>query len=66
MEKRILGAHELRASKHDGKMKVSGYAARYNVLSHPMPIPGGKGTFRERIAKRAFDRILGTGACQRL
>jgi HK97 family phage prohead protease len=55
MEKRILGTHELRASKSGDKMLVSGYAARYNVLSHVIK-PG----FKERIAQGAFDRILAT------
>jgi HK97 family phage prohead protease len=53
MEKRILPVSELRASK-SGSKKVSGYAARYNVLSHNL------GGFKERIAKRAFDRVLAT------
>jgi hypothetical protein len=52
MEKRFFQLSELRASK-SGSKKVSGYAARYNVLSHMLP-----GEFKERIAKRAFDKVL--------
>jgi HK97 family phage prohead protease len=52
MEKRFFQLSELRASK-SGSKKVSGYAARYNVLSHMLP-----GGFKERIAKRAFDKVL--------
>jgi Escherichia/Staphylococcus phage prohead protease len=37
---------------------VSGYAARYNVLSKPIPVKGSGKSFRERIAKRAFDSVL--------
>lgn len=59
MEKRIVGAYELRAAKNsDGSMNVSGYAATYNTLSHELGNSAGK--FRERIAKRAFDGILRT------
>jgi HK97 family phage prohead protease len=54
MEKRILGTHELRASKSGDKMTVSGYAATYNTLSKDL------GGFRERIAPGAFKRILAT------
>jgi HK97 family phage prohead protease len=53
MERRILSS-EVRASKTGSEMRISGYAANYNVLS------GNLGGFRERIAKRAFDRILST------
>ncbi len=53
MENRIVGAHEIRASKSGDKMLVKGYAARYGVLSQLIP-PG----FRERIAPGAFKRIL--------
>jgi uncharacterized protein len=53
MENRIVGAHEIRASKSGDKMMVKGYAARYGVLSQLIP-PG----FRERIAPGAFTRIL--------
>src|SRR5882724_9266601 len=56
MEKRILSnAHEIRANKTGDRMSVSGYAARYNVLSHMLK-PG----FKERIASGAFDRVLAT------
>jgi uncharacterized protein len=53
MERRIL-ASEVRATQTDSEMKVSGYAAKYGVLS------GDLGGFKEKIAKRAFDRILST------
>src|SRR5258705_12398593 len=54
MEKRILGTHELRASKSGDKMVVKGYAATYGTLSKDL------GGFRERIAPGAFRRILST------
>lgn len=57
MERRVL-RYEFRASKSlSGKMKVAGYAARYNTLSHPIP-DGTGGSFRERIARGAFNRVL--------
>src|SRR5882757_7338183 len=61
MEKRF-GSHEVRAGKDsDGSMTVSGYAATYNTLSHELSTGSANaGTFRERIAHRAFDRILRT------
>jgi HK97 family phage prohead protease len=58
MEKRVLTVSELRASKSGKQMKVSGYAARYGVLSYK--IQAGGNSFRERIAKRAFDGVLAT------
>lgn len=54
MEKRILSAHELRASKTGDKRTVDGYAATYNTLSKDL------GGFRERIAPGSFKRILST------
>lgn len=59
MEKRTLPAYEFRAGHVDGSKTVSGYAARYGVLSNPIAVKGGV-TFRERIAAGAFDRILRT------
>jgi HK97 family phage prohead protease len=57
MEKRFL-ATEVRASRGpNGQRRITGYAARYNVLSHPLPCGDGT-TFRERIAPGAFKRIL--------
>ncbi len=56
MERRVL-TYEFRASKRNDKMLVAGYAARYNTLSHPIP-DGMGGSFRERIAKGAFNRVL--------
>ena len=53
MEKRFL-ATEVRAKKNGGKCTITGYAARYNLLS------GDLGGFRERIASGAFKRILTT------
>ncbi len=55
MDQRIVFFnHEVRASKDAGKMKISGYAARYNSLS------GDLGGFKERIQPGAFNRILAT------
>jgi HK97 family phage prohead protease len=59
MEKRVLKFGEVRASKCGDKMKVAGYAATYGTLSRDLPAGNGR-TFRERIAKRAFDKILAT------
>jgi uncharacterized protein len=53
MERRVA-VSEVRASKTGNELRVNGYAAKYGVLSNDL------GGFRERIAKRAFDRILGT------
>jgi HK97 family phage prohead protease len=59
MEKRVqLYGSEVRASKSGNKMRVTGIAARYGVLSHPLPAGNSGKTFRERIAKRAFDGVL--------
>jgi HK97 family phage prohead protease len=55
MEKRVQ-VGELRASSDGSKMKVSGIAARYGVLSHYLGNANGK--FKERIAPGAFKRIL--------
>jgi HK97 family phage prohead protease len=57
MEKRFLQATEMRASKAGKKMVVRGYAARYGVLSHPIPVKGGC-SFRELIERGAFDAVL--------
>jgi hypothetical protein len=54
MEKRFQ-ATEVRAVK--GKRTIAGYAARYSVLSNPIPAGDGQ-TFRERIEPGAFTRIL--------
>jgi HK97 family phage prohead protease len=55
----LVGA-ELRAAS-DGKT-ISGYAARYNTLSQPLPAGKGSGqTFRERIAKGAFRNAVKSG-----
>jgi HK97 family phage prohead protease len=56
MEKRIIGAYEIRAAENSKGLSVSGYAARYNVLSHPLPV--GNKSFRERIASGAFESVL--------
>lgn len=53
MEKRFL-ATEVRAKKNGDKRTITGYAARYNVLSSDL------GGFRERISSGAFKRILTT------
>lgn len=53
MEKRFQ-LTEVRAVKNGDKRTITGYAARYNVLS------GDLGGFRERIALGAFKRILAT------
>lgn len=58
MEKRVLMfGGEVRAKKTGDKMQVGGYAARYGVLSNPLPAGNGR-SFRERIAKQAFDKVL--------
>lgn len=59
MEKRTLPAYEFRAGDVGGSKTVSGYAARYGVLSNPIPVKTGA-QFRERIVAGAFDRILRT------
>jgi len=51
MERRVLQAKELRSA---GPMKVAGYAATHNKVSSNL------GGFYERIASRAFNRILAT------
>ena len=53
MEKRFQ-LTEVRSVKNGDKRTITGYAARYNVLS------GDLGGFRERIASGAFKRILAT------
>ena len=58
MYERRIAASEVRANSTGKEMRISGYAARYNVLS--TKLGEGTNTFRERIASRAFDRILGT------
>jgi len=57
MEKRFLESTELRASKAGERMVVRGYAARYGVMSHPIPVKGGR-SFRELIERGAFDAVL--------
>jgi HK97 family phage prohead protease len=57
MEKRFLQTTELRAAKCGEKMVVRGYAARYGVLSHPIPVKSGQ-SFRELIERGAFDSVL--------
>jgi HK97 family phage prohead protease len=57
MEKRFLATH-VRAAAKNGKRTIAGYAARYGVLSGP--IPSGTSFFRERIERGAFKRILST------
>ena len=60
MEKRVLMyGGEVRARKSaNGVGTIAGYAAKYNVLSNPLPMGKTGQTFRERIAKRAFDSVL--------
>ena len=58
VERRVfLVDAELRAAS-DGKT-ITGYAARYNTLSQPLPGKGG--TFRERIAPGAFRSAVNSG-----
>jgi uncharacterized protein len=57
MERRIQST-EVRASKSAAGPTISGYAARYGVLSGDLNTRSG--SFKERIANRAFDRILRT------
>jgi HK97 family phage prohead protease len=51
-EKRIISGCELRAAESSSGRKVTGYAARYGVLSHDL------GKFRERIQRGAFDSVV--------
>ena len=53
MEKRFQ-VTEVRAVRNGAKRTITGYAARYNLLSSDL------GGFRERIASGAFKRILAT------
>src|SRR6266568_1997590 len=52
MERRTFSAHEVHLSGPNKEKRVSGYAARYEMMSKPLP------GFRERIRKNAFKRIL--------
>jgi HK97 family phage prohead protease len=52
MERRTLHVSQLHTRSVDGKMRASGYAATYNKLSKDL------GGFVEKIASRAFDRVL--------
>lgn len=53
-ERRVNAATEIRTSAENGEMRIEGYAARYGVLSSDL------GGFKERLAKRSFDRVLST------
>jgi phage head maturation protease len=58
LERRVLNSYHMRAEQAGNAMRVSGYAARYGVLSNML---GDKRTglaFRERISKRAFDDVV--------
>jgi HK97 family phage prohead protease len=54
MERRTQVYHEIEVRDQGKELRVSGYAAKYGVISHNL------GGFREQIAQGAFDRILGT------
>jgi Escherichia/Staphylococcus phage prohead protease len=57
MEKRVLNFSNLRSigvGDKKSKKSISGYAARYGILSRSL------GQFKEQIAKRAFDKVLKT------
>jgi HK97 family phage prohead protease len=57
IEKRILSVNaSLRAESQGDELCLRGYAARFNVLSHPLP----QG-FREQIQPGAFKRSLAAG-----
>src|SRR5258708_2656131 len=56
MERRNFVAREVRATGADKERRLRGYAARYGVLSNP--IPGKLGSFRERILSGAFDDVV--------
>ncbi len=58
MERRVIKLNEVRASESGKERRLTGYAARYGVLSKVLPGPSGN--FRERIAAGAFDGILAT------
>jgi Escherichia/Staphylococcus phage prohead protease len=52
LEKRLITGCELRAAESSAGRKVTGYAARYGVLSHNL------GQFRERIQPGAFNSVV--------
>jgi uncharacterized protein len=57
-ERRLLNSCETRAKQFGKRLRVSGYAARYGVLSKQLSDKTGQYKFRERIASRAFDDVL--------
>lgn len=66
IEKRILTAHTaLRAESQGDELVLRGYAARFNVLSHPLNPPAAGCArpmgFREKIQPGAFKRSLAAG-----
>jgi uncharacterized protein len=57
IEKRIFSVGcSLRAASKGKELSLEGYAAKFNVLSHPISTGGVR--FRERIAPGAFTRAL--------
>ena len=62
-ERRYFDGIELRAARGGAQSSVgelSGYAIRFNTLSEPLPLPGGRGYFREKIMPGACARVLAT------
>jgi uncharacterized protein len=58
VETRIITGCSLRAQSEGDEMSLVGYAARYGVLSHLLPLPGGGDNFREVIQRGAFKRAI--------
>ena len=57
LERRFLHRLELRASQGDeGSMIISGYAARFGIISEPLE------NFREVLQKNCFSRSLASGS----
>lgn len=56
IERRSASGFELRAEGDGANVRLVGYSAVFNELSHPM------WGFRERIDSRAFDKTLAAGA----
>lgn len=49
---------EFRAVEKGKEKRLMGYAATYDTLSKPIPGKNGKGEFREKIKRGAFDEVM--------